>query len=60
MEFVGYVAAAAVVVFGIYVLRRLILSWRHTYRGEADDEDRNPVERRSGEGNADDTGTPSG
>ncbi len=60
MEFVGYVVAAAVVVFGIYVLRRLILSWRHTYRGEGDDEEHGPVERRSGEGNADGTGAPLG
>jgi len=35
VEFIGYVGAAVVVVFGIYVVRRLFLSWRRTYRTDA-------------------------
>ena len=32
MELIGYLVAAVVLAFGIFVVRRLILSWRRTYR----------------------------
>jgi hypothetical protein len=35
---VGYVVAAAVVVFGVYVVWRLVRSWRDTY-GSGDREE---------------------
>jgi len=56
VEFIGYVVAAAVVAFGIYVVRRLILSWRRTYTPGPDHETGDP--RRAG--GDPDVGTPSG
>ncbi|HET6715301.1 MAG TPA: hypothetical protein VFI59_16525 [Actinomycetota bacterium] len=37
MELVSYAVAAAVVAFGIFVVRRLILSWRRTFRPDEGD-----------------------
>ncbi|MGZ8629528.1 MAG: hypothetical protein ACXWZF_00970 [Actinomycetota bacterium] len=31
---VGYLIAAAVIVFGVYVIYRVIRSWRSTYRDD--------------------------
>jgi hypothetical protein len=56
VESIGYVAVAAVVAFGIYVVRRLILSWRHMYRTGADHRAVDP----RGVGGDPDGGTPSG
>jgi hypothetical protein len=56
VELVGYVVAAAVVAFGLYVVRRLILSWRRTYRTGPDHGAGDP--RRAG--GDPDGGTPSG
>lgn len=56
MELIGYVIAAAVVAFGVYVVRRLILSWRRAYRPGPDFETGAP--RRAGGGP--DGGTSSG
>jgi hypothetical protein len=47
VELVGYIVAAAVAVFGIFVVRRLILSWRRTFR--PDEGDGTGGVRRSGE-----------
>jgi hypothetical protein len=56
VEFIGYVVAAVVIAFGIYVVRRLILSWRRTYRTGPD---HGPGDPR-GAGGDPDAGTPSG
>jgi len=32
---VGYAALLLVAVFGLFVVRRLVRSWRHTYGGES-------------------------
>jgi hypothetical protein len=39
MELVGYVAAAAVVVFGVFVVRRLLRSWREVSRDDPSNRD---------------------
>ena len=36
MEALGYVVAAAIVVFGVFVVRHLIRSWRSAYGGGRD------------------------
>jgi hypothetical protein len=55
VDLIGYVAAVVVLAFGIFVVRRLILSWRRTFRTGPDHGAADP----SGTERDPDAGTPS-